>query len=381
MTEIFDFGGFSMKFSCEKALLQGAILTASRAVSSKSTIPALEGLLMEADGEGTVFVTGYNQETGIRSAVQADVTEPGSMVLPARLFGEIVRKMPDDILIFQEEKLKVHISCGMSEFDLLGIDPEDFPELPNVDYQNSMEIQEQVLRSMISQTLFAVSQDESRPVHTGSLFVVDEEGLTMVAVDGFRLALRREKVLEKNGEFQFVVPGSSLAEVEKICRETDEPVSVNMGSRHIMFKIGSTVLISRRLEGEFLAWRQAIPRNNTIKVTVESRKLLSCIERVSLIVSEKLKSPLRCVIGDGVMDMTTRTALGNAHDCCEMEGNGNGMEIGFNNRYMMDALKAAPTDKVTMELSSPITPCIIVPAEGEENFLFMVLPVRLKADY
>ena len=150
-----------MKFSCEKALLQNAILTASRAVSPKSTIPALEGLLLEAEDSGTVFLTGYNQETGIRSAIQADVTEAGSMVLSARLFGEIVRKMPDDTLLFQEEALKVHIACGMSEFDLMGIDPEDFPELPTVEYQNSLSIPEQTLRAMIGQTLFAVSDDES----------------------------------------------------------------------------------------------------------------------------------------------------------------------------------------------------------------------------
>ena len=370
-----------MKFSCEKALLQSAILTASRAVSTKSTIPALEGLLLEAEDSGTVYLTGYNQETGIRSAVQADVTEAGSMVLPARLFGEIVRKMADDTLLFQEDKLKVHISCGMSEFDLMGIDPEDFPELPTVEYQNSLDIQEQTLRSMIGQTLFAVSLDESRPIHTGTLFVADDEGLTLVAVDGFRLALRREKVEQKNGSFEFVVPGSSLAEVEKICRETDEIVNIHQGSRHVLFKIGSTILITRRLEGEFLAWRQAIPRNNPVKITADTRQLLSCIERVSLIVSEKLKSPLRCVLKDGGIDITTKTAIGNAHDCCPVEGDGGGLEIGFNNKYMMDALKAASVEKVTLELSSPITPCIIVPAEGEENFLFMVLPVRLKADY
>jgi len=144
--------------------------------------------------------------------------------------------------------------------------------------------------------------------------------------------------------------------------------------------MGDTILISRRLEGDFLAWRQAIPRNNPVKVTADTKQLLSCIDRVSLIVSEKLKSPLRCVVGDGQIDMTTRTALGNAHDCCPIDGSGNGLEIGFNNKYIMDALKAAPQDKVTLELSSPITPCIIVPAEGEENFLFMVLPVRLKAE-
>ena len=370
-----------MKFHCEKALIQNAISTASRAVSLKSTIPALEGLLLEAESEGTIQITGYNQETGIRSSFSAEVDESGSLVLPARLLGEIIRKMPDDIVLFQEDDLKVHMACGMSEFDLMGIDPEDFPELPTVDYQNSLTLSQETLRSMIGQTLFAVSQDESRPVHTGALFDVEEDTLTMVAVDGFRLALRREPVEEKNGSFQFVVPGASLAEVERICRETSDPVSIHQGSRHILFHIDDTILITRRLEGEFLAWKQAIPRNNPIKLNVDRRLFLSCIERVSLIVSDKLKSPLRCVLGNDSIDITTRTALGNAHDCCPAAGNGNGMEIGFNNRFMMDALRAAPSDQVVLEMSSAVTPCIIVPAEGEENFLFMVLPVRLKSDY
>ena len=369
-----------MKFSCEKALLQSAITTASRAVSPKSTIPALEGLLLEAESTSTVYLTGYNQETGIRSALSADIQEPGSMVLPARLFGELVRKLPDDMVIFQEEGLKVHISCGMSEFNLMGIDPEEFPKLPTVEYLNSFSIPEQALRAMIGQTLFAVSDDESRPVHTGTLFVVEDDGLTLVAVDGFRLALRREPVLEKNNTFEFVVPGASLSEVEKICRETEDPVQVHQGSRHVLFKIGETILISRRLEGEFLAWRQAIPRTNPIQVTAQTKTLLSCIDRVSLIVSEKLKSPLRCVVREGEIDITTKTALGTAHDCCPVDGDGGGLEIGFNNKYMMDALKAAPSEQIRLELSSPITPCIIVPAEGPENFLFMVLPVRLKAE-
>ena len=369
-----------MRFSCEKALLQSAIMTAARAVSPKSTIPALEGLLLEAAQDGTITLTGYDQETGIRSTVSADVVAPGSLVLPARLFGEIVRKLPDDTVLFQEEQRKIHISCGMSEFDLMGIDPEDFPELPSVETEHALALPEQVLRSMIGQTLFAVSEDESRPIHMGALFVVDDEGLTMVAVDGFRLALRREPLLEHNGAFEFVVPGASLSEVEKICQDTDAPVQIHQGARHVLFQIGQTILIARRLEGSFLAWRQAIPRNNPIRYTVGTRALLSCIERVSLLVSDKLKSPLRCRFQEGEIDITTRTAIGAAHDCCPAEGDGKGLEVGFTNRYLMDALKAAPADEVTLELSSAITPCVIVPKEGPERFLFMILPVRLKAE-
>lgn len=368
-----------MKFSCEKALLQAAINTTSRAVSPKSSIPALEGILLEADHD--LKLTGYNLETGIRTSVPADIQSGGSLVLGARLFGEIVRKLPDDLVIFTAENYMVNIKCGMSEFNILGTDPEEFPELPTVEYQNSLNIQQNKLKSMISQTIFAVSDNESRPIHTGALFEVNDEGLTMVAVDGFRLALRREPVLAKEGNssFSFVVPGAALSEVEKICGQVEEPASVTQGAKHVMFKVGETILVSRRLEGEFLAYRQAIPRNNSIHVTGDTRALLSSIDRVSLMINEKLKSPLHCIFDENVLKIRTKTAIGDAADQCPIDGDGGGLEIGFNNRYLMDALKAAPADRVRLELTTSVSPCVILPAEGDENFLYMVLPVRLKA--
>lgn len=368
-----------MKFSCEKTLLQAAINTTSRAVSPKSSIPTLEGILLEADHD--LKLTGYNLETGIRTSVPADIQSGGSLVLGARLFGEIVRKLPDDLVIFTAENYMVNIKCGMSEFNILGTDPEEFPELPTVEYQNSLNIQQNKLKSMISQSIFAVSNNESRPIHTGTLFEVNDEGLTMVAVDGFRLALRREPVLEKEGSpsFSFVVPGAALSEVEKICGQVEEPASVTQGAKHVMFKVGETILVSRRLEGEFLAYRQAIPRNNSIHVTGDTRALLSSIDRVSLMINEKLKSPLHCIFDENVLKIRTKTAIGDAADQCPIDGDGGGLEIGFNNRYLMDALKAAPADRVRLELTTSVSPCVILPAEGDENFLYMVLPVRLKA--
>jgi len=369
-----------MKFSCEKALLQNAVATASRTVSQKSSIPALEGILIEA---GSVLrLTGYNLETGIRTVVPADITQPGSLVLSARLFGEIVRKMPDDIVYFSADNYMVNVRCGMSEFNILGTDPEEFPELPVVDDLNSFTIEQEALRSMIGQTLFAVSDNESRPVHTGSLFEVEGEQLTVVSVDGYRLALRREKIGEKKGldAFSFVVPGSALSEAEKICSGGETSITVIQGARHVMFDTGDTILVSRRLEGEFLAWRNAIPKNSTVKVEGDKRALLASIDRVSLIISDKLKSPLRCVFEDGMLSITTKTGIGDAADQCPIDGNGGGLEIGFNNKYLMDALKAAPADRVRLEMSSGVAPCIILPAEGEENFVYMVLPVRLKAN-
>ena len=368
-----------MKFSCEKALLQAAISTTSRAVSPKSSIPALEGILLEAGND--LRLTGYNLETGIRTIVPADIREEGTLVLGARLFGEIVRKLPDDIVTFQSENYMVNIKCGMSEFNILGTDPEEFPELPTVEYQNSLILPQSRLKAMISQTLFAVSDNESRPIHTGSLFEVDSNGLTIVSVDGYRLALRHEAIDKKEGAetFSFVVPGAALSEVEKICSDVDEPASVTQGARHVMFKVGDTMLVSRRLEGEFLAYRQAIPRNNTIHVEGETRALLSSIDRVSLIISDKLKSPLRCVFDSNLLKISTKTAIGDAYDECPLSGDGGGLEIGFNHKYLMDALKAAPADKVRLELTTGVSPCVILPTEGEENFLYMVLPVRLKA--
>ena len=368
-----------MKFSCEKALLQAAISTTSRAVSPKSSIPALEGILLEAGSD--LRLTGYNLETGIRTIVPADIREEGTLVLGARLFGEIVRKLPDDIVTFQSENYMVNIKCGMSEFNILGTDPEEFPELPTVEYQNSLILPQSRLKAMISQTLFAVSDNESRPIHTGSLFEVDSEGLTIVSADGYRLALRHESIDKKEGAetFSFVVPGAALSEVDKICSDVDEPASVTQGARHVMFKVGDTMLVSRRLEGEFLAYRQAIPRNNTIHVEGDTRALLSSIDRVSLIISDKLKSPLRCVFDSNLLKISTKTAIGDAYDECPLSGDGGGLEIGFNNKYLMDALKAAPADKVRLELTTGVSPCVILPTEGEENFLYMVLPVRLKA--
>lgn len=371
-----------MKFSCEKALLQNAVSIAGRAVAAKSSIPALEGILLEAGDQG-LRLTGYNLETGITTMVEAQVALEGSLVLSARLFGEIVRKLPDDVVSVAAEGNSVKIECGPTSFDIMGSDPREFPELPEVDDGSSLVMRQGDLKDMISRVIFAVSDNESRPVHTGSLFEVEGEELTMVAVDGYRLALRREAIVSKDGalEFSFVVPGAALSEVEKICADSDDTVSVTEGKRHITFQIGNTLLVARRLEGEFLNYRNTIPKNNAVCIHAETRSLQTSIDRASLIINDKLKSPLRCKFENGSLAITSRTAIGTAFDRCSIDGDGGGLEIGFNNRFLMDAVKAAPADKVRMELNTPTSPCLILPEEGEkDNFLYMVLPVRLKAE-
>lgn len=368
-----------MKFSCEKVLLQNAIAVASRAVAQKSSIPALEGLLLHADRELTV--SGYDMKTGIRTRVSADVSESGDIVLNARLFGDIIRRMPDDVVTFTaDDNLMVHLSCGDADFDILGLSAADYPDLPEVEDEYTVSIQQKTLRAMIEEVAFAVSTNESRPVHTGALFEINDKGLTMVAVDGFRLAVRREP-LEKieGGVFSFVAPGSALTEVKSICGDIEELASVTLGKRHILFEVGSTELICRRLEGEFLDYKNAIPRKNPISVIAHTKSLIQSIDRVSVVISEKLKSPVRCVFDNDKILLSAKTGNGEAKDVCRVSGDGGGLEIGFNNRYLMEALRYAPADTVRIELNTGVSPAIIVPTEGEEKFLYMVLPVRLKS--
>lgn len=369
-----------MKFSCEKSLLAGAIGTASRAAAAKSAVPSLEGLLIEADSR--VTITGYDLKTGIRSSLPADVAEMGSLVINARLFGDIVRKLPDDIVtITVNDNYLAEIKCGMSEFSIMGMNASDYPELPSVDYQNSIYVKEKDIKAMIAETNFAVSDNEARPIHTGALFELSNEVLTIVAVDGYRLALRRERVAKAEvGEASFVVPGTALAEVERIASDSDSEVKISVGSKHIMFTIGSNVLISRRLEGEFLNYKNSIPNTSKYSIEANKKSLVESIERVSLIISDKFKSPVRCTFNENIMTFSTSTTLGKAYDECQVKGDGEGLEIGFNNRYILDALKAAPAENVRLQLSTGISPCIVVPTDQNKNFLYMILPVRLRAN-
>lgn len=370
-----------MKLSCEKHLLLQAAATASRATASKSAIPALEGLLLEAEDD-MLWISGYDLKTGIRTHIAADIVEGGSIVLNARLFCDIIRKMPDDVVMIDvDERLNASISCALSRFNIIGFAAVDYPELPSIEKQNSILMEQKKLSSMIRQSTFAVSDNEARPIHTGALFEVEEGELTIVAVDGFRLALRREKIAETTIEkTSFVVPGTALNEVERICEDSDKTAEITLGSRFVMFTVGDTELISRRLEGTFLNWRNALPRHFKYEVKADVRSLSSAFERVSLIISEKMKSPVRCVFGDGILQVTSSTALGKASDESVIDGNCEDLEIGFNNKYVLDVLRAAPADQIMIKLNTAITPCIFAPCGEEENFLYMVLPIRMKAN-
>ena len=371
-----------MKFTCEKYTLLIAILTASRAAVTKSPVPLLEGLLLEASEE-EIRITGYDLKTGIITSVPAEVSEPGGIVLNARLFGEIIRRAPGEhVTITVNSRYVAKINSEMSEFEILGSPTSDYPELPIVEGDDFIEIGEALLKKMISRTNFAVSDNESRPIHMGALFEAEGGELTIVAVDGYRLALCREPLENSDAQvLSFVVPGTALSEVEKVATDGDGIVTITIGPKHIQFLVGGTLLISRKLEGEFLNYKNSIPQSSKYKLTVRKDEFISAVERVSLILSDKQKSPVKCVFCEGVVKLSTASALGKASDECAMAGDGEEIEIGFNDKYLIEALRAAPAEMLKLELTSGVNPCVISPTDDNEakNFLYMILPVRLKA--
>ncbi len=368
-----------MKFTCEKNALVSAISVASRTVSQKSTIPALEGICVRAGIK--VTLSGYNLETGITVSLDAQVSETGCCVMPARLFFDIIRKLPDDtVCVSVDDSFKVSIRGGISSFTITALSADDYPELPEVESGKGVSLPQSELKAMIGGTCFAVSENQARPIHTGCLFEVEETSITVVAVDGFRLALRRwtpDTPTERT--MRFVVPAAALREAEKILADSDEPCTFFLGTKHILFTIGEATLVCRLLEGEFLDWRRVLPQNQPIHLTANVAQLTDSIERVGLVISEKLKSPVRCRFGDQVADFRSVSTIGEAHDVCTIAGDGQDLEIGFNCRYLLDALRAIPDSECTLELVNGLSPIVMNPCDGSGRYSYMVLPVRLKA--
>lgn len=366
-----------MKMICDRKELVDAVLNIQRAVSSKSSIPALEGILIQTKGSD-LFLCGYDLELGMTTVIPAQIEEPGSIVLSARLFGDIVRRLPgDEVALSVDEKNLATIISGASEFSIAGIPAEEYPELPSVSDETSIAVPHGILKSMIRQTIFAVSESDMKPVHTGTLFELSENKIRLVSVDGYRLAVREEPIA-CNQDTSFVVPGKTLSEVLKLLPENEETLTLHVGRRHILFQIGSYTLISRLLEGEFLDYNAAIPASHTVEILVKTRTFIDSVERVSLLITDRLKSPLRCVFEENEIKLSCSTAIGRANDQFQANSTGGNLEMGFNNRYLLDALRNTECDEVKIQLSGALSPMKVVPKDGS-SFLFLVLPVRLKS--
>lgn len=369
-----------MKFICNKNLLNEAINNVIPAVSSKSTLLALEGVLLVCENN-TLSITGYNLELGITKTIEVNSEINGSIILNASLLANIISKMPDGEIDFStDEKLLTIIKCKDVEFTILGINADEFPEMPIISAEKQFDISHFILKKMISQTLFSVSLSEQNPIHTGSLFDIEDGILTIVSVDGFRLALRKEKI-NINDKYKFVVPGKTLGEISKLLSRLDvledEKVKINVTNKHISFNINGYIFISRLLEGEFLDYKNAIPRISKTSVTVETKKFIDTTNRASIIISERAKSPIKLSFEDNSIKLFCETAIGKVNDCIDAEISGESLKIGFNNKYLVDALKATECEKVNIQMSGPISPMTIVPVD-DDSFLFLVLPVRLK---
>lgn len=366
-----------MQFSCDRQKLNDAVLNVQRVVSSKSSIPALEGILLTAR-DGSVRLCGFDLEIGMTTELPADVKEPGSIVMGAKLFGDIVRRLPSQKVSFSsDEKLVTQIESGEAKFSVSGIPSEEYPELPRINGEKSVSIPSSTLKGMIRQTLFAVAENDAKPVHTGTLFELGEGKLRLVSVDGYRLAIREEPIADTKSD-SFVVPGKTLSEAMKLLSDTDDEVELQIGLRHILFRIGDYTVISRLLEGEFLDWRASLPKTGTTEVRVSVSNFIASLERVSLLITERLRSPVRCLFGDESIRLSCATAIGRANDRLEATITGDDVEMGFNSHYLLDALRNTECDEVKIRLNGPLSPLTMTPVSGE-SFLFLVLPVRLKS--
>ena len=367
-----------MRFTCEKNMLVQGLNIASRTVAQKSSLSVIEGILCRA-GQN-LSLTGYNMETAITFSVEADVADPGDCILPSKLFGDIVRRLPEGpVTVVVDDNYMVSIRAGYASFNISAESADDYPELPDVGDGRAIRIPQKELKNLISGTIFAVSENQGRPIHTGVKFEVTANSISAIAVDGFRLARRTFHPEEATGrELSFVVPAAGLKEVEKILTDSDEAVGFTLGSKHILFQIGAATLICRLLEGEFLDWRRVVPTNCPVKLVAHVSDLASSVDRVGLIVSEKYKSPVRCTFSNQVLNMRTATTIGAAEDRCAIAGDGKELEIGFNVRYMADALRAVPSEEVTLELTNSLSPIVLTPVDDKHDFAYMILPVRIK---
>ena len=368
-----------MRFTCEKNLLVTGLNITGRTVAPKSALAAIEGILCQA-GKNGLQLTGYNMETAITYLIDADISDGGECILPAKLFGDIIRRLPEGLVtVVVDENYKVSIRSGYASFTISAENADDYPELPKIVTGNNIQMPQSALKELINGTIFAVSENQGRPVHTGVKFEVEGDRVSTVAVDGFRLARRSYHCEENTGKsLSFVVPAQSLKEVEKILQECEDEVTFILGPKHILFHMGDATLICRLLDGDFLDWRKVVPTDCPVKLVIAVSDFASSIERVGLVVSQKYQSPVRCVFSNQELLLKTNTTIGVAEDKCALAGDGKELEIGFNVRYLAEALRVIPTEEVCLELTNNLSPIVMTPVDDKKDFAYMVLPVRIK---
>jgi DNA polymerase III subunit beta len=364
-----------MKFITEKSLLQEAISDVQKAITGKSTMPALQGIYLSAR-DGMLTLIGSDIEVSIETKIQADIIEEGEIVIDSRLFGEIIRKQPNgEIEIAQIDNNNIEIHCQKSSVQLIHMKAEDYPTLPVVEEDVVLSISQKNLKNMIKSTIFAVSQDDTRPILTGVLFEIKDKKLNLVALDGYRVAFKSEDV-DCNNNKEAVIPGKTLSEVSKILNDSDEKVQITFTKNHILFNFGNTKVISRLLEGEFIKYSSIIPQEYKLKLIVKREDILSCVERASLMAKDGNTNLVKLDVQEDTMIVTSNSQLGKAREEMNIILQGEGLKIAFNSKYLIDVFKIMEEEEIIMEFTSSITPCVVKNKE-ENNCTYLLLPVRL----
>ncbi|MGL4362787.1 MAG: DNA polymerase III subunit beta [Cellulosilyticaceae bacterium] len=368
-----------MRIICNQELLINSIHTVVKACSSKTTMPILECILIKAKNNQITLV-GYNLELGIESTITAEVIEEGCIALEAKIFSEIIRKLPNQMVeITTDNNNMTSITCAKSKFAIAGQVADQFPELPEVKENKKYTISQIALKEMIRQTIFSVAQEESRPILTGEMIQIRDGSLHMVSVDGYRISYRQLDISNENGEEEVVVPGRTLGEISKILSSDDDvEMDIYFEEKHILFDLGSSKVVSRLLEGEFLKYEQVFSSDYETKVKVDRKNFLMCIERAALISREGKKNPIKIEIEGDTMIITSKAELGTAREELSIQLEGNQLSISFNPKYLIDALKSIDEDEVSINFISALTPCIINPIEGN-HYKYLILPIRSNA--
>lgn len=368
-----------MKFLCKQTELNEALTNVSRAVPQKSTISALEGIKIYLN-KNSLELTGYDLELGIQTKIEVSSEDIGDCILNSRLFSEIIRKMPSETIEIEiDDNLTTTIKGENAEYKIQALPADEYPSIPDCDTGDNFTVSQAMLRNMINQTIFAVAVTDNRPILMGELFDIMDHNFNLVAIDGYRLAVRSEKI-ESDNHYNFVVKAKALSEISKLLKDDEkEQVTMHVSKKHIMFEIGSYTVISRLLEGEFHNYKGSIPTTHNTEIILNTRDLTDSLERCMLLINEKAKSPVRCIFKDGTVKLSCSTILGKLNDEIKVDHSGSSVEVGFNARYLLDALKATESDRVKLQLNGSTSPMKIVPLEGDA-YVFLVLPTRMRSE-
>jgi len=374
-----------MKIVCEKEKLLKGINSVVRGVPTRTTMPILEGILIQTN-DNELKLTSYDLELGIEYTMECDVKEEGNTVVNSIMFSEIIRKLPDtEISIEVNENNLLVIECEGSLYKLSTMNPDEFPELPKIIVENSIQTEQTVLKSMIRKTIFAVSIEENRPIFTGCLFEVINNSLNVVAIDGFRMGWVSNSLSSASNNFKAVIPGKTLNEVNKIILDSFDSIKIGVSKNQAIFEMENCKIVTRLLDGEFLNYSSVIPSNWETRIRVNKNSLQNCFERVSLISSSSIekekKYPVKISIDVGKVLISCTNQTGDAKEEIYLETEGKELEIGVNPKYFLDALKAIDDEEIYVSFGTNISPCVIKPVdETSKDYTYMILPIRMKED-